>query len=369
MIQDTVRNWVTSECSRSQALQWDEEGGLPAEKFQELAKLGFCGLTVPEAFGGQQAGIFNACLILEELAYVSVPLAIQFASSAILGSSALNDLGTGRQKNEFLPACVDGAIRIALAAGKPGDPFRPDARAPRLIQIGGHYRLSGVWNYVLLADQADLFIVAAMDSEALKEWSFFLIRPQKGVLVERIDTLGLKGSSVCRLKLDDVIVTPDDVLGGTGKIGRAKEQWEQLSGLRSLSCAFTAVGLTRGAFDYAVEYAKQRIQFKQPIGRFPAMREKLTAIEMEMSAARLLAYESAWSCDQGKDFTRKAYMAHSIALKVGRQAALDCLHILGGYGYTLEYDAQRILRDLLGLAAMNEKRGNLDERLGAYLGL
>ena len=62
-------------------------------------------------------------------------------------------------------------------------------------------------------------------------------------------------------------------------------------------------------------------------------------------------------------------MAHSIALKVGRQAALDCLHILGGYGYTLEYDAQRILRDLLGLAAMNEKRGNLDERLGAYLGL
>jgi len=370
MIQDTVRNWVASECSRSQALQWDEKGGLPAETFKGLAGLGFCGLTAPEEFGGQQAGIFNACLVIEELAYVSVPLAMQFTSSAILGSGVLNLLGTGRQKKEFLPACVDGATLVSLAAGDPDDPFWPGAQAPRYVKSGDDYILTGTWNYVLLADQAGLFIVAAMEeAKDSKEWSLFLVRPGKGVMIEKIDALGLRGASICRLKLDGVAVAADDVLGGPGKIGDGPMQWEQLTGLLSLACAFTAVGLSRGAFDYALEYAKQRIQFKQPIGRFPALREKLTEIEIEMDAARLMACESAWSFDQGKDFTRKAYMAHSLALKATRQAALDCLHILGGYGYTLEYDAQRMLRDSLGLVAMSEKRSNLDERLGMSLGL
>jgi alkylation response protein AidB-like acyl-CoA dehydrogenase len=370
MIQETVRNWVNRECSRNQVLKWDDEGGIPLDKFRELADLGFCGLKVPGDFGGQGSGIFNTCLVLEELAAISPPLAIQFASCAVLGGALMDLLGTKEQQKEFFPACVDGSLLISLAVGDPDDPFWPGPDAPRYIQSGDHYILNGIWNYVLLADRSGLFIVAAFnDNKDSREWSLFLVKSGKGVLVEPIEALGLRGASICRLKLDEIKIPADDALGGAEKIGNGPLLWELLSGLLSLQNAFIAVGLARGAFDYALEYAKQRIQFKQPIGRFPAMREKLTEIEIETNAARLLALESAWLYDQGKPFARKAYMAQSLASRTARQACLDCLQILGGYGYTLEYDAQRMLRDSLGLIAMSEKRESLDARLGEGLGL
>jgi alkylation response protein AidB-like acyl-CoA dehydrogenase len=370
MIQETIRSWVNGECARNQVIKWDDEGGIPLDKFKELADLGFCGLKVPGEFGGQGSGIFNTCLVLEELAAISAPLAIQFASCAVLGGALMDLLGTKEQQKEFLPSCADGSLFISLAAGDPDDPFWPGPDAPRYIHSGDHYILNGIWNYVLLADRSGLFIVAAFNDEKdSQEWSLFLVKPGKGVRVEPIETLGLRGASICRLKLDGIKITADDALGGADKIGNGPELWGQLSGLLSLHNAFIAVGLARGAFDYALEYAKQRIQFKQPIGRFPAMREKLTEIEIETNAARLLALESAWLYDQGKPFARKAYMAQSLASRTARQACLDCLQILGGYGYTLEYDAQRMLRDSLGLIAMNEKRESLDARLGEGLGL
>jgi alkylation response protein AidB-like acyl-CoA dehydrogenase len=370
MIQEAVRNWVNGECPRNEVLKWDEEGGIPLDKFQELADLGFCGLAVPGDFGGQGSGIFNTCVVLEELAAISPPLAMQFASCAVLGGALLDLLGTKKQQKEFFPSCVAGSLLISLAFGDPDDPFWPSPDAPRYIQSRNHYILTGMWSYVLLADRAQLFIVAAInDTKNSKEWTLFLVKPGKDLLVEPIEALGLRGVSICRLKLDEVKITADNVLGGADKIGNGPILWEQLSGLLSLHTAFIAVGLARGAFDYALEYAKQRIQFQQPIGRFPAIREKLTEIEIEMNAARLLASESAWLYDQGKPFARKAYMAQSLALRTARQACLDCLQILGGYGYTLEYDAQRMLRDSLGLIAMSEKRENLDARLGIVLGL
>ena len=370
MIRDKVRNWVNGECSRNQVLKWDDEGGIPLDKFQELADLGFCGLTVPGDFGGRGSGIFNTCLVLEELAATSPPLAIQFASCAVLGGALMDLLGTKEQQKEFFPSCVAGSLFVSLAAGDPDDPFWPRPDAPRYLQSGNHYILTGIWNYVLLADRARLFIVAAFhDKKDSREWSFFLVKSGKGVLVEPIEALGLRGASICRLKLDEIKITADDALGGADKIGQGPKLWEKLSGLLSLYNAFIAVGLARGAFDYALEYAKQRIQFQQPIGRFPAIREKLTAIEIETNASRLLALESAWLYDQGKPFARKAYMAQSLALRIARQACLDCLQIMGGYGYILEYDAQRMLRDSLGLIAMSEKRESLDARLGIGLGL
>jgi alkylation response protein AidB-like acyl-CoA dehydrogenase len=370
MIQETVRNWVTKECSRKQTLQWDDEGGIPLDKFKELAELGFCGLTVPEDFGGQGSGILNTCLVLEELATISPPLAMQFASCAVLGGAALDQLGTKEQKKEFFQSCQDGSLLISLAAGDPDDPFWPGRDAPRYVQSGDDYILTGKWNHVLLADRAGLFIVAAFnDTSDSNEWSLLLIKPGKGVLVEPIEVMGLRGASICRLKLEGVKVTPADTLGGRDKFGKGSILWEQLSGLLSLSNAFIAVGLARGAFDYALEYSKQRIQFNQPIGRFPAIREKLTEMEIEMNAGRLLALESAWLYDQKKPFSRKAFMAQSFSLRAVRQACIDCLQVLGGYGYTLEYDIQRMLRDSLGLVAMGQKRENLNARLGIGIGL
>ena len=199
MIRDKVRNWVNGKCSRNQVLKWDDEGGIPLDKFQELADLGFCGLTVPGDFGGRGSGIFNTCIVLEELAATSPPLAIQFASCAVLGGALMDLLGTKEQQKEFFPSCVDGSLFVSLAAGDPDDPFWPRPDAPRYLQSGNHYILTGIWNYVLLADRARLFIVAAFhDKKDSREWSFFLVKSGKGVMVEPIEALGLRGASICR---------------------------------------------------------------------------------------------------------------------------------------------------------------------------
>jgi len=145
--------------------------------------------------------------------------------------------------------------------------------------------------------------------------------------------------------------------------------WEKLSGLLSLYNAFIAVGLAQGAFDHALEYAKQRIQFQQTHRPLQPSAKKLTAIEIETNASRLLALESAWYTIRENLSPERPIWPQSLALRIARQACLDCLQIMGGYGYTLEYDAQRMLRDSLGLIAMSEKRESLDARLGIGLGL
>lgn len=370
MIQDAVRGWVTKECPRDRVLEWDETGSFPEDKFSSLAELGFCGMTVPEEFDGQGVNISGACLVLEELAAMSLPLSIQYASSAILGGALFTALGSSEQKKEYLPLCAQGQTLVASALGDPDDPCLPQPDAPSYSRDGSDYRINGSVKHVLLADQAGLLLTSAMDKTSEDgKWTIFVLEPGSGIKTEKLEYLGLRGADAFKAVFEDKAAKSDDILGGADFDGRGAEQWESISGFISLACAFQAVGTARGAFEYALDYSKQRIQFKQPIGRFPALREKLTEIETDIQASRLMALQAAWLADQGRPFARTAHMAKSLAVRTASHAGLDGLHILGGYGYTVEYDAQRYLRDSLGLILMGTANDNLSASLGAGLGL
>jgi alkylation response protein AidB-like acyl-CoA dehydrogenase len=370
MIQEVVRGWTANACPRDKVLEWDGQNGPPAARLAELAELGFCGITVPEAFGGQGSDLLGACLVMEELAALSPPLAAQYAAAALWGGAALNALGSTGQKNTLLPACANGESLVALALGDPDDQSWPGPEAPKFVRSGNDFILNGSWRHVLLADRAGLFLVAVLDQgRDASNWTMFLAAPQDGLVVEPLETLGLHGAALSRVTFDQIRLSQEAVLGGPGHMGQGPGQWECLAGLVSLSWAALALGLARGAFDYALEYSKQRIQFKQPIGTFPAIREKLVDLEINLNAARLLTHQAASLADTGRGFARIAHQSQLLAVRTARDAGLLGLHTLGGYGYTMEYDAQRYLRDALGLVALGPSPAGLTARLGAGIGL
>ena len=292
-------------------------------RLAELAELGFCGITVPEEFGGQGSDLLGACLVLEELSAMSPPLAAQYAAAALWGGAALNALGSDEQKKRLLPGCARGTNLVALALGDPDDQSWPSAEAPVFTRSGDECILNGSWNHVFPAEQAGLFLVAALEQDRESvDWTIFLTAPKTGMFMEPMETLGLHGTALGRVAFDQVRLPVGSVLGGPEQMGQGSTQWAVLAGLVSLAWAALAVGLARGAFEYALEYSKQRIQFKQPIGSFPAMREKITDLETNLNAARLLTHQAASLANAGQRFARMAHQAQLLAVRTARDAGL-----------------------------------------------
>ena len=126
--------------------------------------------------------------------------------------------------------------------------------------------------------------------------------------------------------------------------------------------------MAQGAYDYAAHYARERVQFGRPIAQFEAIQHMLVDIAMEIQASRLLLYRAGWLADQGQPFTLEAAMANARAVELARKASLQGLHILGGYGFMMEYDAQRYVRDALALLAGSEPVERLKNEVGVMLG-
>jgi alkylation response protein AidB-like acyl-CoA dehydrogenase len=171
------------------------------------------------------------------------------------------------------------------------------------------------------------------------------------------------------VRFDAVGVDHNDILGGPDQLGCGDQQWNPILNIVLLAVASEAVGLAQGAFDYTLDYAKQRVQFGQAIGKFNVIRNTLAELAYGIEAARLLLYQAAWLADQQQPFAREISMAKCQACEIARRAAMDGLQIYGGYGYTMEYDIQRYLRDAMSLAAAGASLESLKARIGDGYGL
>ena len=181
--------------------------------------------------------------------------------------------------------------------------------------------------------------------------------------------MGLKGIDFCRIELQNVAAGPDTILGGKEQTGQGSVQLKLINDYALLGHAASAVGLSQGAFDYALQYARQRQQFGQPIGRFPALGHVLSDLSCRLDAARLLVYRSAWLLDQDRKCSKEIAGARCISAEVAVKSAMEGLQVLGGYGYTLEYDSQRFVRDSIALLSLGKSQDYLYEQIGSSLGL
>jgi butyryl-CoA dehydrogenase len=351
----------------------DEGDKFPAKLAKKLSQLGFCGMMIPEELGGEGRNVLGACIVTETIAMVYPALARWYAGPTFFGGAVISTLGSEDQKQAYLPKCATGKLTVALAHTEKNTHHGVAGIQTSAVKVGSIFRISGEKQYISNADKADLLLVAArnenFDAEDQALTFFCVKRKTPGVTVEPIEKLGYKGLNFCRVSIDAAEVGEEDILGGPDKRVGGEQQWQQILDIALLAVTSEAVGLAQGVFDYTLDYARQRVQFGQAIGKFNVIRNMLAEVAFDLEAARLMLYRAAWLADQQQPFSREISMAKCRAAETARQAAMDGLQIYGGYGYTMEYDIQRYVRDAMSLTTAGASLESLKARIGAAYGL
>lgn len=373
-IKDTIRRFMQRECPREKAHEMDEKGIFPADLLEKIARSGFCGLSVPEDYeGGALAsgedpeagqGLLSAALIVEEIATLSPTLAGLYGSIAFFGGHLVSRFGSTTQCKRLLPAITRGELVISLG-------LQDDLVQDRLIyQIEeGAFSLNGCLPYVPLVQYAGFLLAQTQShSDPSRALIFFIPTNHPGVRIEALDTVGQHGAGAGRVCFSQVKVSAEQILGGPPDFSKdGTNNLEYIQAVSHLVCAALGLGLSQGAFAYTAQYASERAQFGQPILRFEAIQEMLVSQALGLQAARWLVYHACWLADQGEPFALEAALACLQVENLARQAGMQSVQILGGYGYTVEYDAQRYLRDALHLPFAGESVELLKNRIGKQM--
>ncbi|MEU5097010.1 acyl-CoA dehydrogenase family protein [Streptomyces sp. NPDC020996] len=339
-----VRDFARRECGTREQRDALTQGGREPHNpkiYGMLAELGWLGVCLPEEYGGAGGGLADACVFLEETSYGMVP-AGGFVTTVIT-AKAYERFGSERQRREVLGAAADGAV-LAIAMSEPAagsDVGALRCRAER--QPDGSWLIEGQKTWISNAHIADsILLVARTGADKHGGLTMFhLPAGTPGVEIRGIETMG--GREVNDVFLTGVRLPADAV------VGEVDQGWRQLmAGLNHerLFLAANMLGLARRAFDDAVAYVREREQFGRPIGSFQALRHRVADLATEIECARLLVREVASDCDAQPDrlFPREASMAKLKATETAKRVALECMQMMGGYGYATEYGMERHLR-------------------------
>jgi alkylation response protein AidB-like acyl-CoA dehydrogenase len=311
------------------AAEWDRSHTFPRDLFGELGELGLMGVCVPEEQGGAGADFLAYVLVLEELARADAGVGVTVAVHTSACTLPLLDHGSG-----YVPALASGEELGAFALTEAGS--GSDASAMRTRFADG--RLSGAKQWITNGSHASTFLVFAREGERI---SAFVVRAgADGFEVTREEEkMGLNSSSTADLAFDG---TPAERLGKSGK--GMSIALRTLDGGR-IGIASQAVGIAQAALDLASSYAKERNAFGGPIGRLGVIQQKLADMQTEIEAARALTWRAARLKEAGHPHTVEGAQAKLFASAVARRQTGEAIQILGGYGYTKEFPAERYYRD------------------------
>jgi butyryl-CoA dehydrogenase len=190
-----------------------------------------------------------------------------------------------------------------------------------------------------------------------------------GVTAGATNLVGTASLGIGEVRFENVTVSREDVLGGAEGLNQGYKQWEVLQEAEHLEVAACGLGLAQGAYDYAVQYARERVQFGRPIIAFSAVKDMLVDMAVRIRSTRLVTLQAACLADEEKRCAVEAMTARILAVETARKASMDGVQVLGGYGYTMEYDAQRYVRDAMVLLGGASPQEMLREDLGELLGL
>jgi alkylation response protein AidB-like acyl-CoA dehydrogenase len=351
MIQQAARRILGKVCPKEEIRRLDAADEFPTAVVRALGDAGLLGLTIDAHYGGAGPETLGALLVIEEAARASG--AIGFAVTLFLsyGGQIFGRLGSEQQREGFLPRIARGDCVVALALTEPG--AGSDLASIRTVATrdGGELVIRGEKTFITSADAADVLVVLVRsDPGAARGGAFsFVVVDAKhpGISIARIEKLGYKGSSICSVHFDDVRVGAEDVLGGAAATGSGWGQLMAILDVEHLELGANSLGVATAAFEEALAYAKQREQFGKRIGEFQSIGHLLAELDAEIHAARLVLWHAAWLYDAGRPCGREGAIAKVLASEAAKKAALACLQIHGGSGYTMDLDVQRYVRDAL----------------------
>jgi alkylation response protein AidB-like acyl-CoA dehydrogenase len=334
-IRDLARRFADERVA-PQAAAWDREHRFPREVLAELGELGLMGVCVPEALGGAGAEYLSYVLVIEELSRADAGLGVTLAVHTGAGTMPIVAHGTPEQQERLVPALAAGQELAAFALTESG--AGSDAAALRTRAAGDPPRITGAKQWTTNGSHAATIIVFARAAAGVTAHVVRGDAPGLQVLREE-EKLGLHSSSTADLAFED---TPAEVLGEPGRGMRVA--LATLDGGR-IGIAAQAVGIAQAALDLAAAYARERNAFGGPIARFQAIQHKLAEMQTEIEAARALTWRAARRKDAGLPHSVEGAQAKLFASAVARRQTGEAIQVLGGYGYTREFPAERYYRD------------------------
>ncbi|MBM3685124.1 MAG: acyl-CoA dehydrogenase [Actinobacteria bacterium] len=347
MFRDSMRSFVDREI-RPVAREWEQSGRYPTEIVETMGELGLFGLTIPESHGGLGADLVTLAIAFEEIARGWMGIA-GILGSHTLACKMIADHGTDDQKAKYLADLATGRRRTCIALTEPDAGSDLQAITTRAERDGDEYVINGTKMWITNARFADPMPVLAKTDPTVEPrhrgMSVLLVEAgTPGLEVLRdIPKLGYKGPESCEVVLRDVRVPSANLLGGVE--GRGMVQVLSALEVGRINVAARAVGVAQAAYDYARDYSGERRAFGQPISGFQAVQHKLADMATGVQAARLLTWWAASRADAGGRADTETGMAKLFASELALTAALDSMRIHGGYGYSTEFEVERLYRD------------------------
>jgi alkylation response protein AidB-like acyl-CoA dehydrogenase len=329
------------------AAEYEHADRYPRQLVEQMAELGFFGLTIPEEYGGSGVPVLVYAQVIEELCVGWMSLAGVINSHLIM-ASIIERFGTPEQKADYLPRMATGAFRGALGLSEADAGSDAAAIRTRAVRSGDEYVLNGTKLWVTNGRNGSGMIVAAKTDPSAEPpragISLFIAEHGEGYEVQRDHAkLGYKGVDTCEIVLQDHRVSSAQLVGGQEGQGFA----QVLAGLElgRVNVAARAVGVARAAFEQALAYAQQRETFGKPIAQHQTIQNQLADMATNLRAARLLTHSAAEKLDRGERADLEAGMAKLFASEVAAENALTAMRVHGGFGFTQEFAVERLYRD------------------------
>lgn len=345
MITQMVRDFAEKEI-KPFINQWDEAEFFPVDTMKKMGELGLLGIYIPEEYGGSGFGYFEYATALMELGKVCGGVGLSVAAHNSLCTGHIYYHGTEEQKKKYLPKLASGEFIGAWGLTEPNTGSDAMRMKTTAVKEGEYWVINGAKNWITHGLSGDVAVVLVRTGELLDSngiTAFIIEKGTPGFSAVKIkDKFGVRASETAELIFDNVRVHESQVIGQEGQ--GFKQAMQILDGGR-ISIAALSCGVARGAYEASVKYAKEREQFGQPIAHFQAIGFKLADMATEVEAAELLTYQAAYLKNTKQALTRQGafakYYASEVAVKCGNEA----MQIMGGYGYTKEYPAEKFLRD------------------------
>jgi len=347
LLQDTIRNFAEKEVAPL-AAEIDRDERFPSESFRKLAAMGLLGITVPAELGGAGAGYTEMCIVTEELAAVCLSTSAAWGTHALLCTDNIRRNGSEDQLRAYMPLLCRGDKIGGLAMTEPSAGSDVMSMRLRAERRGDEYVFNGSKIFISNGPVGDVFVIYAKtdpDKGPHGVSAFIVEKDFPGFhRGKKFEKMGWRGSPTGELVFEDCRVPAANLLGKENRGALVL-----MSGLNTERVCLGAMslGLSRGAYECALKYAKERVQFGKPIASFQLIQAKLADMAMEIELSRLITYKGAVMADRGmhREMNLVAAYAKLYTSEVAMRTTTEAVQIMGGYGYMKEFPVERMMRD------------------------
>lgn len=345
MLQEQIRGFAFREVAKG-AEQRDREASMSDELRTQIAELGLFGIIIPTEYGGAGMGTVASSVVVEEISKACAGTGVLLSAHGSLCVDPILRFGTTEQKKKYLPRLASGESIGCLSLTEPGSGSDAGAATCAAVLKNDGWHITGTKIFVTNGKEAGVMVLIAVTdpNEPKRRLSAFIVeKPTQGLRIGKLEKkLGIRCSSTAEFVFEDCVVPHDALLGERGRGMRVA--LSTLDGGR-IGIAAQALGIAQACLYESIKYARTRVQFNQPIGKFQAIQNKIADMAVGIEAARTLVYRAAWLKDTGSDYGQAAAMAKLFASEIASKAANHAVQVFGGYGYICDYPVERFLRD------------------------